>query len=398
MNDEFIRDPAWLEPLLPSSLPDALLNKAERLVYAAGKLDGSVAPDTSARLVRLLRITNSYYSNLIEGQYTEPAALEASRPATAPRRPESALRALAEHHVKVQAGLDRSLGRLAWQDGFAPGLLERVHQHLFRDCDESELQLKDGQGMVPGQLRSEAALEVQVGQHLAPHSSAVRPMLERMQVAYGRIGDSRHRLMAALAYHHRLAWVHPFPDGNGRVVRLLTHVHLKQIGLGSGLWSLSRGLARHRATYYARLANADRPRHGALDGRGQLSQRMLVEFMDFMLDTCLDQVGYMQQALSMDGMRPQLDRLLAFHPRFSQAGVRPDAARALHVLIQLGRLPRADFKALLGVGERLATDQLQRLVRLGVVESPSPKAREIHPGLPVWFAQELFPELHRRFD
>lgn len=398
MSDEFIRDPGWLEPLLPSPLPELLLNKAERLIYAAGQLEGLVAPETAARLAKLLQITNSYYSNLIEGQYTEPAALEASRAATAPRRKDSELRALAEYHVKVQASLDRSLSRLEWRDTLAPGFLEGVHRHLFRDCREEELLLKDGKVMVPGQLRSEAALEVQVGQHLAPHSSVVRRMLERMQATYGRIGDTRYQLMAALAYHHRLAWVHPFPDGNGRVVRLMTHVHLRKTGLGSGLWSLSRGLARQRTTYYARLGNADMPRHGALDGRGQLSQHMLVEFMDFMLETCLDQVTYMQKALSVGEMRPRLDRLLAFHSTFIAAGVRQDAARALHALIHMGKMPRADFKIFLGVGDRLATDQLQRLVRLGVVESPSPKAREIYPGLPVWFAQELFPDLHRRFE
>lgn len=36
-------------------------------------------------------------------------------------------------------------------------------------------------------------------------------------------------------------------------------------------------------------------------------------------------------------------------------------------------------------------------VYLGLVESPTPKSREIYPGLPVWFAQLLFPDLHRRF-
>jgi len=93
-------------------------------------------------------------------------------------------------------------------------------------------------------LRDEAGINGQAGCHAAPDGSAVTPMLERMQKVYGSMPDPRQRLLAAFALHHRLAWVHPFPDGNGRVVRLLTHLQLFKLGLASPLWSLSRGLAR----------------------------------------------------------------------------------------------------------------------------------------------------------
>lgn len=57
----------------------------------------------------------------------------------------------------------------------------------------------------------------------------------------------------------------PFEDGNGRVVRMATHLQLTRIGLGSPLWSISRGLARKQDEYYARLSAADQGRRG---GRG----------------------------------------------------------------------------------------------------------------------------------
>ena len=56
------------------------------------------------------------------------------------------------------------------------------------------------------------------------------------------------QVIAVAAAHHRFVWIHPFYDGNGRVVRLMSHAMLKRLGVGSSLWSVARGLARHRDT------------------------------------------------------------------------------------------------------------------------------------------------------
>lgn len=397
MPDDLITSIGWLEPLLPDAIPESLLNKAEDLRFAAGQLSGTLPPETAQRVSELLQITNSYYSNLIEGQYTEPADLESASPRRAPKRPTRQLQDLAVAHVQVQAAVDRLTGQLPWADAFSPRFLSLVHRHLFQGASPEDLKLSNGRLMAPGQIRAEAGLLVKVGSHLAPAPEIVTPMLARMEQVYGRIGDSRLRLLAALACHHRLAWVHPFPDGNGRMVRMITHVHLNQLGLASPLWSLSRGLARQQREYYARLANADAPRRGDLDGRGQLSQAALLEFIGFMLDVCLDQVRYMRNALQMAPLRDRLEQIIGLNPRLRSAGIRPEAAAALHALLALGSTSRSDFKTFLGLGDRLAIDQLQRLIRIGLVESPTPKSRQLYPGLPVWFAQDLFPDLHRRF-
>ncbi|MGH8353725.1 MAG: Fic family protein, partial [Pseudomonas sp.] len=275
--------------------------------------------------------------------------------------------------------------------------IARLHRRLFEGASEAELRLKDGDLMQPGQLRDAAQKDVLVGRHAAPAWRAVSPMLLRMQQVYGAVPDPRRRLLAALAFHHRLAWVHPFVDGSGRVVRLLTHLQLFKLGLASPLWSLSRGLARQQALYYARLANADQPRRGDLDGRGQLTQAGLFEFIQFMLETCLDQMHYIADALALPQLRQRLERIVALEPRIGAAGIKPEAARALHILISQGSVTRSDFKVYLGLGERVAIEQLKKLIELGLVESPTPKARDLYPGLPVWFAQLLFPDLHRRF-
>ncbi|WP_244652700.1 Fic family protein [Pseudomonas sp. CFBP 8758] len=137
---------------------------------------------------------------------------------------------------------------------FTPSLVARVHRRLFASASETELTLADGRTLIPGQLRDVREANVMVGNHFAPAWQSISPMMTRLQTVYGRIGDQRTRLLGALAYHHRLAFVHPF------------------------------------------------------------------------------------------------------------------------------------------------SGQLNKLVTMGLIDAPSVKSRQLHPGLPVWFAQLLFPELHRRFD
>lgn len=138
-----------------------------------------------------------------------------------------------------------------------------------------------------------------------------------------------------------------------------------------------------------------------MDGRGQLTQAGLFEFIEFMLQASLDQIHYMIEALERTKMRERLERTVMLEPPILVAGIetgiKPEAARALHILISLGRVSRSDFKVFLGLGERVAIDQLKKLIELGLVESPTPKARDLYPGLPVWFAQSLLPDLHKRF-
>src|SRR6266498_3826741 len=107
------------------------------------------------------------------------------------------------------------------------------------------------------------------------------------------MGESTQVVVGVACSHQRLAWIHPFIDGNGRVARLHSHLVFHSMGLSKGLWSPMRGLARTQEQYYARLNNADLPRRNDLDGRGLLSQEELVAFARYFLDICLDQVRFM---------------------------------------------------------------------------------------------------------
>lgn len=125
----------------------------------------------------------------------------------------------------------------------------------------------------------------------------IEPLIARFVEAYSfKMLSKLQKIIGAGASHHRLAWIHPFLDGNGRVSRLFSHTLLRELGIGSELWSVSRGLARN-VTDYKRFAQADQPRRGDLDGRGNLTQAGLTEFTIFFLSCCLDQVTFMEELL-----------------------------------------------------------------------------------------------------
>lgn len=399
MAGQFVNGNHWLEPIVPSpAYPADVLELADSLPFLAGQLSGQVAPETTKRLAALMRVTNSYYSNLIEGQYTAPAEFSTR----IKRRAAKELGILAGEHVEAQGALERLMAqnqdKIRWPDMFDQHLLMSVHRRLFKGAREVDLRVSEDRLMTPGELRSESQQNVTIGDHYAPAWESVMPMITRLKQVYGGMNDPRSRLLASLAYHHRLAYVHPFEDGNGRVVRMLTHLQLVKIGIASPLWSISRGLARKQDEYYARLKAADQPRRGDLDGRGQLTQAGLIEFVRFMLGVCKDQIEYTRDALSMPALRDRLETIVRYERKFTDAGVKPEAARALHLLIIQGEVSRADFKVYLGLHDKTATNQLKELIQLGVVEAPSPKSRELYPAFPVWFAQLVFPDLHRRFQ
>jgi Fic family protein len=56
-------------------------------------------------------------------------------------------------------------------------------------------------------------------------------ILARFEEAYASKAIlATDQLVALAAAHHRLTWIHPFGDGNGRVTRLYSHAWLVRAG------------------------------------------------------------------------------------------------------------------------------------------------------------------------
>lgn len=386
-----------MEPLLvppESRFRRELDDLAVELAGRAAGFSRSLPKGFSRSLAPLVRSMNCYYSNLIEGHDTHPIdiekALKKDYSGDLCRRN---LQLEAEAHIAVQVWLDD--GNLAGRVYTAEGVKE-IHRRFGQHLPEELLRVADPESgeqlrVVPGAFRER---DVQVGRHVPVSPGAIPRFMARFEDVYGRLGRLE-TIIGAAAAHHRLLWIHPFTDGNGRVARLLSHGVLLGAFDHGGIWSVARGLARNVETYKSLLANCDLPRRNALDGRGNLSEEALAEFCRFFLKTCLDQIDFMESLVQPERLR---HRVLAWVREETAAGALPPKSELLLAPLLLhGELPRSAVPNLLGVGERQARRVVSALIDRAVLTSKSSRA-PLFLAFPARLASRwlpgLFPDKH----
>ncbi len=246
--------------------------------------------------------------------------------------------------------------------------------------------------MKPGSFRTLPEHEVSVGRHLPPASDRVAGFMAYFERRYRLEGMGKGaRLVAMAAAHHRLNYIHPFADGNGRVSRLMSHAMGLAADTGAhGLWSISRGLARgmeSRLEYKQMMDHADMLRQGDHDGRGNLSQRALEDFITRFLRACLDQITFMSGLFNLDALAGRLRRYVELH-----GSLRSEATGILEEVLLRGEMMRGDAERATGLKERSARMALGALIEDGLLGSVSPKG-PVSLRFPAHAIDVLFPRL-----
>jgi Fic family protein len=385
--------PTAMEPMLPEQ-DQALEELAVNIVRAAGQLSGRLHPITRLAVAALVRSMNSYYSNLIEGHNTHPLDIErALRKDLSMDPAKRALQLESKAHVEVQTLIEERLRADASARICSADFLRWIHKEFYERLPDEFQIVKTKTGLNervhPGELRRG---EVEVGQHVAPSSTALLEFLSRFESVYEPSNlTALQRIIATAASHHRLAWIHPFLDGNGRVSRLFTDAYFQRIHLTShGLWTVSRGLARHRDKYFAALGAADAKRWNDYDGRGNLSLKALVDFCRFFLEVCLDQIRYMSALLEFETIDK---RICSFAERFSALhGLPREMAVLLRDCFLRGEVSRGEAAKLLDKPERTARRLLQRLLEEDLIASEGP-GKPLRIKFPMQVVGYYFPKL-----
>ncbi|MDX2226042.1 MAG: Fic family protein [Verrucomicrobiae bacterium] len=279
-------------------------------------------------------------------------------------------------------------------DVYSPDFLCWLHREFYTRVPESlhwaRTKTDKTYRIQPGHLRD---YMVDVGRHTPPDFSVLSLFLDRFHQFYrGEPLLETHRLTAIAAAHHRLAWIHPFGDGNGRVGRLHSHALLIRHGLGgNGLWTLSRGLARHRQRYYAALAAADQGRRGDLDGRGNLSDAALADFCVFFLETILDQIQFMSGLLALPALRIRVERYFQYEA-LPFTRYREEIMRVVRTLVDEGEIPRARVREITGKAATVSVEIIKRGLEEGYFDTPSPKG-PLRVAFPSKVHEFYFPQL-----
>ena len=131
---------------------------------------------------------------------------------------------------------------------------------------------------------------------------------------------------------------------------------------------------------------ADSPRQGDLDGRGNLSQQALVEFVEWFLRICLDQVEFMANLFEFDSLAMRLKS-------YAEArAMKPESFLILERVLLLGEMPRGEAERVSGLKERTARQVLSSLVEDGILGSATPKG-PVSLRFPSRAVDILFPRL-----
>ena len=393
-------DLSVFQPLFPEEHVLApLQERAAELIGGCHRLTAQAGTRLAAALRPLLRAMNSYYTNKIEGQHARPPDIERALVAQFDADVVAARKQrLALAHMAAEAELESLAASATVETLYRGAWVARIHRALYERLPIEDRVADAGEPIVPGSFR---ARDVTAGRHLAPPFGDVEELLDGWAARYRMLAGTELRLVGAACAHHRLLWIHPFIDGNGRTARLHTHLVLHAFGLTQGLWSPMRGLARRHESYFARLNNADLPRRNDLDGRGPLSQEELVAFAAFFLDACVDQVGFMAATLDLTGLRERIKDVLAFlaaHPWWlgsERSVIKLDALEALHYTAMVGEVDRARFVAMTGLPARTGRRVLASLIDAGLLKSASsraPVAFAVPPGSLRFLFPRLWPE------
>ncbi|WP_245572837.1 Fic family protein [Lichenihabitans psoromatis] len=382
-----------MEPMVPDEASRALDDDFLALVADASALAARMHPIVRESIGDLVRSMNCYYSNLIEGHDTHPRDIDRALANDFSSEPTMRdLQKEAVAHIHVQQLIDAGRDPDAWPASAAYAswlhkeFCSRLPPEMLFVTDEKTRQRIE---IVPGEWRKR---DVQVGRHFPPEYDQLPRFMARFNTAYGSPPLSKTRQIQTVgAVHHRFLWIHPFLDGNGRVARLMSHALFKRLDIGTSLWSVARGLARDEVRYKALLAQADGPRDGDRDGRGNLTERGLIEFCKFFIKQSVDQIRFMSHLLEPATLLTRIEIHIEEEVRTKRL-LRGSFA-VLREAVMSGEIERSKVPALIGFGERTARNVTSALVDRRMLTAATHRA-PLRLAFPADVAERWFPNLY----
>lgn len=394
----------YFTPILPidikGNIDQELLSLAEEVCIKSATLIGSHNNHIIYSLKDLLRKTNSYYSNKIESEGTHPIDIEkAMRKDFSPNEHEKKLQLLSLAHIDVQKYIEDSSTNPKHSNIYTKEFILNLHKEFYsKEGMDKFLDISYENrhvNMIPGSFRED---DVYVGKHIAPKFDELDTLMTHFQNEYAKVHNQSTKalkLLYALSAHHRLVWIHPFLDGNGRISRLFLDASLQDIRLdGYGLWNISRGLARNSDEYKKYLAFADMKLQSATDGRGPLSLRGLNYYLKYMLETALDQIAFMSKNLQLNLLGNRIDKfvLLCEQGMLDLKPLPKYSSLLFKELLIYGEIPRGKVQDIINKSDRTATTLIKTLIDMEYLESDTPKSA-IKLKLNAAFASYLLPDL-----
>ncbi|WP_286911956.1 MULTISPECIES: Fic family protein [unclassified Pseudomonas] len=234
-----------LNPSFDSPLVDVLseLEFLRRL-----RLEGDTPPQVFFQLKDLFHTLESLGSARIEGNHTTLADYIDSKVEG---------KAESTDQLLEIANIEKAMDYI--EEVMKPDVA--LTEHTIRELHAmTVLGLRREGDKTPGAYR-EGPVRISQSEHTPPDAVLVPQYMQELVSFINRDDSPKYALMKVALAHHRFGWIHPFGNGNGRVVRLLTYALLMKYGfnvnVGGRVLNPTAVFCNDRENYYTMLGMAD---------------------------------------------------------------------------------------------------------------------------------------------
>lgn len=351
-------DLTLLNPAFDSPLVDVLteLEHLRRL-----QLQGTTPAPVFFQLKHIFHMLESLGSARIEGNHTTLADYVESKLAGARQAPSDQLREM----ENIEAAMAYIEEGVQSGDGLTEHFVRELHaitvKGLAREGDAT-----------PGAYR-QAQVKIAQSEHLPPEFIQVPHYMQELMAFINENHPPKYDLIKVALAHHRFGWIHPFGNGNGRVVRLLTYALLIKYGFkvkaGGRVLNPTAVFCNDRDQYYAMLAHADTS-----------DQEGLEAWCVYVLQGILDELRKVDRLTDFGYLG---DRILLPAISFARerALITAMEEKILHISARSGVAKAADLAAAMpGMSAAQRTYQIRKLVERKMLQPIKEGARQYTIG------------------
>ena len=257
------------------------------------------------------------------------------------------------------------------EEAVQPG--EPLTEHLLRGLHATTVAGLDREGdRSPGAYRS-GPVRIAQATHLPPDATQVPGYMAELVAFINRPDPPKYDLMKVALAHHRFAWVHPFGNGNGRVVRLFTYALLIkygfQVSAAGRLLNPAAVFCADRNRYYALLAEADAGTDPALES-----------WCTYVLAGVRDELNKVSRLADYTHLQGKVLLPAVAHARQRQLITAQEEA-VLAATVKAGVVKAGDLEGVLpGLNANQRTYQIRKLVENGLLQPIQAGARQYSIG------------------
>jgi Fic family protein len=221
----------------------------------------------------------------------------------------------------------------------------------------------------PGAYRSRSVV-ISQAEHLPPEAIQVPGYMQKLVAFINQPDAAKYDLMKIALVHHRFSWIHPFHNGNGRVVRLITYALLIKYGFNvRRILNPTAVFCNDRERYYKMLSCADK-------GTNENLERWCV----YVLEGIATELKKIDQLTRYDYLK---EKILIPALSFARARslITEEEESILLIVVKSGVAKSSDIRlALPELNDAQRTYQIKKLVERKMLQPIYEKSRQYTVG------------------